>query len=471
MSERIEGAAFPARFRRRIAIAFVAVAGMSAGALALGAAVIVHSYRNATFEQRAREQLADDVGLLAAGAPPEVVAGRLADAEQPGGPAVIVVADGDEVSSVETVRLDDVPDDLRAAARAEPGLVVEGRVGLPSGATLVLGILDAESGVEAWFFFPREELERSLVELRVTLGAGWLLVVLVAGVAGSFFARRTLRPVRHAADAARSVAEGLLDTRLPVRSSDEFGEWASAFNEMVDALDQKIAALAEARDREQRFAADIAHELRTPIAAVLTAASHLAEHEASPDTVRDVAQIVTDAARRLDRLTSELLELHRLEAGHEQLQVEEVDLSAAVRNAVGAHGWGDRVVVADPGSVVVPTDRRRLDRIVVNLVSNALTHGGDGRVAVEVRSGHDGAWVSVRDGGPGIPPEDLEHVFDRHFKVSSHRSDSSGSGLGLSIALESAQRLGGRLDVRSAPGEGTTFTLWLPRSAGAAAEG
>ena len=458
---------FPARFRRRIAISYVVVAGISAGALALGAAVTVHSYRIGAFHERARQQVRDDVRLLAAGAPPAVVAGRLADAEEPGGPGVIVVTGGEVLHSVDALELGDVPPDVRAGVAAAPGTLVEGGTELRGGAALVIGTLDEGSGAEAYFFFPREELDRSTRELRFTLAAGWVVVMAVAGVAGTVIARRSLRPVRTAADAARSVAEGLLDTRLPVRSGDEFGEWASSFNEMVAALEEKIRALADARDREQRFAADIAHDLRTPIGAVLTAASHLAEHsQAPPERVAEVAQIVTASARRLDRLTSELLELHRLEAGHEVLNVEDVDVVTAVGQAVRAHGWGETVAVDAHGALVIATDRRRLDRIVVNLVSNALQHGGS-RVDVVVARRELGVSVTVSDDGPGIPADARERIFDRHFKVSEHRTTdqsatTGGSGLGLSIAHESAEVLGGRLEVTSAEGHGTTFTLWLP---------
>lgn len=454
---------FPARFRRRIAIAFVAVAGLSAGALAIGAALTVYSYRTRTFEDRARNEVRDDIGLIAAGAAPSVVAGRLADAEQPGGPAVIVVTDdGEVVSSVETVDLGDVPRDVRDAARDEPGVLAETRTQLASGPALVVGAVDPDTGAEAYYFFPRAELERSIRELHITLAVGWMVVVAIAAVAGTLIARRTLRPVRTAAVAARSVAEGLLDTRLPVRSGDEFGEWAASFNEMVGALEQKIQALADSRDREQRFAADVAHDLRTPIAAVLAAASHLANQpDPSPEQARELGAVILEAARRLDRLTAELLELHRLEAGHEILHVEPVDLAAAVGHAVAAHGWSDDVALHTADAVVVDTDRRRLDRIIVNLIGNAMTHGG-GRATVTIEQGQSGAWIAVADHGPGIAARDIELIFDRHFKTSTHRGSGSGSGLGLAIALESAELLGGTLTASSVERQGAVFTLWLP---------
>lgn len=457
--------AFPPRFRRRVAVTFVAVGGLCAGALALGAAVTVHSYRNGVFEDRAMQRVRDDMALVAAGAHPELLSGRRAEAEQPGGPAVVVVEGGQVHRSVASVSLQDVPPELRDALRDEPNEVATGRVEIDSGAALVIGAFDQPSGTEAYFFFSREELERSLAELRVTLFVGWVIVVLLAAAAGVTIARRILRPVQTAADAARSVAEGLLDTRLPVHGADEFGDWALAFNEMVDGLEQKLAALGEARDREQRFSADIAHELRTPIAAILTTASHLATEPFRSDAERRAAtEIVLAAARRLDRLTSELLELHRLETGHERLNVEAIDVAAAVLNAVAAHGWTDHVIVEAGGPTIIDSDRRRLDRIIVNLIGNAIEHGGGSAVVRIEPQGGAGSIIRVTDRGPGIPPDALARLFDRHFKVNTHRASgaSGGSGLGLSIAFESAQRLGGSLTVDSVLGEGTTFVLILP---------
>jgi two-component system sensor histidine kinase MtrB len=463
VNDALRSTAFPVRFRRRIAIAFVVVAGISAGALAVGASVAVYSYRTSTFRERAREQVRTDASLLAAGAAPAIIAERLAHAAEPGGPAVVVLSHGTVLSSVETVGLERVPDSLQQDARAHAGELVESRVRLPSGAALVVGTVDKRSAAEIYFFFPREELERSLRELFVTLGAGWLIVVATAGIAGTLIARRALRPVRTAADAARSVTEGLLDTRLPVTSIDEFGAWAAAFNEMVAALEAKIRDLAEARDREQRFAVDVAHELRTPIAALLTAASHLA---ASPlddrQETHEIAEIVVSASRRLDRLTSELLELHRLESGHGELQLEDIDLANAVAQTIRAHGWQQRVRVDPAPTIVLRADRRRLERILVNIIGNAIHHGG-AEVRAEIAREGAGATIAVSDDGPGISPEDLPHVFDRHYKVSSHRGDVRlGSGLGLSIAKESAELLGGTLTARSEIGAGATFTLWLP---------
>lgn len=467
-------APFPARFRRRLAIAFVLFAGISAGVLALGAGAAVGSYRHHAFRERSRLDVLSDLRLLASGSPPSVIAGRLENAEEPGGPGVVVVADGETRSSVERLEIDDVPEGLRVAASAQQGQLVEGSAHVGGSPYLVIGVVPDDVEAELYFFFPETDLLESITELRVALGLGWLAVVAAAGIAGHVVARRTLRPVHDAAAAAQSVAEGLLATRLPVDGDDEFGRLAGSFNEMVTALEDKISALAAARDRETRFNADVAHELRTPLGALVTAASMLDGRAGDlPADLRRPVELVVEGARRLHRLADELLELHRLEVGQEDPVLDTIDLADAVRSSVRAHGWDDVRVTAD-GPVLVDADRIRLEGILVNLVTNGLQHGG-GEVDVEVGSDVRCAHVTVRDDGPGIAAEELPHLFDRYHKVSrsrtapsgQDRASSGGSGLGLAIAAENARLLGGGIAVESRPGQGATFRLTLPRSEGA----
>ena len=463
----------PARLRRRLAISFVAVAGLSAGALAVGADVSVHSIRTARFYSQSRDSVRVDLRLLASGTAPDVVATRWAGNVELGGSAVVVMIDGIEVSSVPTIGIDDVPASLRRDVDERPGDLLDALTRVEDSSALVIGTSVPGSDLQVFHFFPREEFLRGFVELRQTLVIGWLVVVATAGVAGSVVARRTLRPVRTASDAARSVAEGLLETRLPVGGDDEFGEWAAAFNEMVGALESKIEALADSRDRERRFTADVAHELRTPLGAVLTAASHLSSRvDDLPADAREVVDIIVAASRRLDRLSSEYLELHRLESGEETTRIEPTDLRGAVRSAIDTHGWTAQIALAAGPAAWVDTDRRWLDRIVVNLLANAVHHGGSG-VTVDVTGTESDATIAVSDTGPGIAADALPKLFDRHFRASLDRaqtvpstSASGGSGLGLSIALSSAHLLGGRLDVESTPGTGTVFRLTLPRTTG-----
>lgn len=446
---------------------FVLVAGAAAGALAVGASAAVTSYRHHSFRDRAHLEVQEDLAIVDGASPGRLLVPRLQRTEEPGGPGVLVVEDGVTSASVNTLGLGNVPGDLRERVADGGDGIVDGTTSISGDSYLVLGTR-LPGDVEAYFFFSRADLLRGLAELRVTLLIGWIVVVAAAAIVGTLVARRTLRPVQAAADAARSVAEGLLETRLVVDSDDEFGQWAQSFNEMVAALEEKILALERARDRELRFNADVAHELRTPLGALVTAATLVEEHAADlPPHLRRPSELVVAGARRLHRLVDELLELHRLEAGQEVVDAQQEDLAALVSAALVAHGWQDRVALRTEGGAVVETDRRRVDRIVANLVGNALEHGG-GDVTVTVAVVGSTARLVVEDRGPGIPPEALPSLFDRYYKVSRSRTASTGvrasggSGLGLAIAAEQARLLGGRLGVTSEVGRGTTFTFELP---------
>jgi two-component system sensor histidine kinase MtrB len=247
---------------------------------------------------------------------------------------------------------------------------------------------------------------------------------------------------------------------LPVESRDEFGAWAASFNEMAEALETKITALSEAQARERRFTSDVSHELRTPLTALVAEASLLAEHlDRMPDEARRPAELLVNDVARLRDLVEDLMEISRLDAGEARVRLEPVDVGSLIATAVRSRRWDDRVGI-DRDEVVISTDPRRLERIVANLVGNALEHAGRD---VSVRVGKDGlgAFVEVTDTGPGISPDRLPHVFDRFYKADSSRA-GPGSGLGLAIALENARLLGGNLDVWSEVGRGTRFTLRLP---------
>jgi signal transduction histidine kinase len=318
----------------------------------------------------------------------------------------------------------------------------------------------AEEDAEAYFFFSEDELWNDLADLRNILLAGLGVVVLLAGLAGALMARRTLAPVARASTAAHSLAEGLLDTRLPVERSDEFGLWAASFNEMADALETKITALSEAQARERRFTADVAHELRTPLTAIVNEASLLAEHiERMPPDARRPAYLLVEDVKRLRDLVEDLMEISRLDAGTQPVRPERVDLGSLVATAVRARGWQDRVRL-ETSQVVLDTDPRRVERIAANLIGNALEHGGRD-VAVRVGADGLGAFVEVSDRGPGIAREDLPHLFERFYKADPART-GRGTGLGLAIALENARLLGGDVQVWSDQGVGTRFTLRLP---------
>jgi signal transduction histidine kinase len=449
----------PGRLRRRLTLAFALTAGIAAAALAAGSFLLVRDARLTDSRDDALEQSRFNLVLASELLPAEGPDALLEAYARRGSFETVLLAGGSSFPSSLSLGEEQVPDDLQALV-AEGELAYE-RTEVTGTQYLVTGgQVPGREQDEAYFFFSEEDLWNDLADLRTILLVGLGVVVVAAALAGALLARRMLVPVARASTAARSLAEGLLDTRLPVESSDEFGVWAASFNEMADALEAKITALSEAQARERRFTADVAHELRTPLTAIVNEASLLAEHlERMPVEARRPAELLVEDVSRLRDLVEDLMEISRLDAGTQPLRPESLDLGSLVAAAVRARGWDKRVDL-DAGEAVLTSDPRRLERIVANLIGNALEHGGRD---VSVRVGADGvgAFVEVADRGPGIAGEDLPHLFDRFYKADPARA-GRGTGLGLAIALENARLLGGDIDVWSEPGVGTRFTLRLP---------
>jgi len=446
------------RLRRRLALAFALTAGLAAAALAAGSFLLVRDARLDESVDRALDQSRFNLVLGGEVLPTEGPDGLLDALQRRGGFDTVLLEDGRASPSTLSLGADQVPADLQELV--ESGQLAYERTTIADTSYLVTGGRVPGTGAEAYFFFSEEDLRSDLTELGTILLGGLGVVVALAALAGALLARRTLAPVARASAAARSLAEGLLATRLPVEREDEFGAWAASFNEMAEALETKITELSEAQARERRFTADVAHELRTPLTAVVNEASLLAEHIARmpPEAQRPAELLVADVARLRD-LVEDLMEISRLDAGTQPLRPERVDLGSLVVSAVRARGWGDRLRL-DADEVVLTSDPRRLERIVANLIGNALEHGGR---EVAVRVGRDGVgpFLEVSDRGPGIAREDLPHLFDRFYKADRSRT-GHGTGLGLAIALENARLLGGDLVVASEPGAGTRFTFRLP---------
>jgi two-component system sensor histidine kinase MtrB len=347
-----------------------------------------------------------------------------------------------------------------------------------------------------YFFYPQGARLEELARLRNILIIGGLVLAVLGAIAGLWLARRLLGPVRDASKAAVRMSKGDLDIRLPA-GDDEFGVLADSFNRMAENLQAKMLDLEAGQARERRFVADVTHELRTPVSALVGEASLLKARlemnpGACPPEITRLALLVSKDISRLRQLVDDLLEISRLEAQAAETVIEPVDIQSFLTQLVGAHGWSDSVRVAGsvtfPGGPTFPgtmgslgmmhsahtvrTDKRRLERIVVNLVDNALLHGAE-PVVVEVRyeprsedtgtpPGGDVIRLAITDSGPGIPEEHLPHVFDRFYKADPSRSASRGSGLGLAIARENARLLEGDLTVANVPGGGARFVLTLP---------
>jgi signal transduction histidine kinase len=445
----------PGRLRFRLTVAFVLVAGISAAALALGAYLMVRrahldgSLRTAAADARyqlilAREFLPLDADRRTSLLESFERSGRHVLAST--GPGAEVVASASAYAPAPSSRLRAQVAAGHLAYERPTGtrhlLVVGGRI---PGGTSELYVVTVEDRVHA-----------DLGQLRTALLAGWVAVLLLAAGVGHTLARRTLDPVARAGRAAQAVAEGLLATRLPGQGRDEFGVWAESFNEMAAALQAKIA-------RERRFTADVAHELRTPVTALVAEAQLLREHmDQLPAEARRPAELLLADVVRMRRLVEDLFEISRLDAGQVSVSRRPVELPGLLDTIVRTRGWTDRVeVTGEP--VRLQTDPRRLERVLGNLLANAIAHGGSGVRAVVRRSGAT-ITVTISDRGPGIAPEHLPHLFDRFYKADPSRT-GAGSGLGLAIAQENARLLGARLRVQSTVGVGTEIHVDLPGDA------
>lgn len=446
----------PGGLRRRLVIAFVLVAAVSAGALAAGSYLLVRQARLEGSLSASAAQAREDLNLAATITYQEA-ADFIQAYEQRGTHALLVFPAGRRVASDPGVNpaLPAVLQDFvrhgqlgyqRMQVAGQPYLILAGQV--------------PHSAAQLYLFFPEQDITRALAQLRNTLGGAWLGVLLVAALVGNALARRTLGPVARASEAARMIADGRLDTRLSAGTADEFGAWATAFNEMADTLQAKIVALSAAQAREQRFTANVAHELRTPLTALVAEASVLSEQVCLlPERARRPVELLITDVSRLKVLVSELMEISRLDSGSEPVQHQLTDIRSVVLALIGARGWQGRVAVGGE-PLTLRTDPRRIERIIANLLENAVEHSGRD---VSVRIGMEGlqARIVVTDGGPGIPEEQLRLIFERFYKADTART-SAGSGLGLAIALENARLVGGTISVSSDVRHGSVFRLTLP---------
>ncbi len=364
----------------------------------------------------------------------------------------LATVDGSWFSSSLSLTPDAIPEGLRRLVADERLGYEYGRLG--DDRVVVFGAPLPPPEVDLYLFFPLRDVDRTLRLLARVLTVVGVVSVVVAAIVAQRLSRRILHPLAEVSGAAQRVAEGQLDTRVTAASTDELGALAASFNRMTAALQERIA-------RERRFVANVSHELRTPLASLEATSSllHGRRDELSP-TAREAVDMVVEDVDGLRRLLEELLETSQLEAGTAQIRWEPVDLRALVEAVAGRRR---RSVGVEGPDVTTFADKVRLERIVGNLLDNAFEHGGGRDVHVRLhRDGHT-CRIEVSDRGPGIAREDLPRVFDRFFKADASRTRGRGGvGLGLSIALQSARLLGGTIEVRSAPGEGSTFTLLLP---------
>ncbi|QSB17468.1 HAMP domain-containing histidine kinase [Natronosporangium hydrolyticum] len=325
-----------------------------------------------------------------------------------------------------------------------------------------------------YYFFPLTSVADAANNIRtVVLATGATLVLLLAVVTG-LVTRLVVHPVRVAARTAQRLAAGLLDQRMAVRGEDDLALLAASFNQMAGNLQRQIVRLEEMSRLQRRFTSDVSHELRTPLTTVRMAADLIFnERESYPPEVARSAELLQHELDRFESLLSDLLEISRFDAGFAALESEPVDLVPVVRQTVErlaaiTRRSGSEVRLRVPQQpVIAEVDQRRVDRVLRNLVENAVEHGEGRPVEVRLDADSDAAAITVRDRGVGMRTEECELVFNRFWRADPSRArQSGGTGLGLSISLEDARLHGGWLQAWGAPGAGAQFRLTLPLRAG-----
>lgn len=379
---------------------------------------------------------------------------------------VAINADGAWASSSARFTSDAIPQAMQAKVIGErvPARMIISFDKVP---TLVIGIPLASSNAAYFEFDSLADANTTLRNVGLSLLFGGLITTMAGALTGVIAARRVIRPLGDAAQAAKAIAGGRLDTRLEDTDDHDLQLLSTAFNDMAEALQTRI-------ERDARFASDVSHELRSPL---MTLAASVEVMQARRDDMPERAQAALDLlvadVIRFQGLVEDLLEISRFDAGAIRLHLEDLLVAEFVRQAVAVSSLPTTMVtVSDRAEgMVMHGDRRRLARVVANLIDNARVHGG-GEPEITVREA-DGegeplthVWIIVEDHGPGVPPEERSLVFERFARgaVAGRRSSSDGAGLGLSLVDEHVRMHGGRVWVEDrADGEpGARFTLELP---------
>ncbi|MFJ5291579.1 MtrAB system histidine kinase MtrB [Streptomyces sp. NPDC088348] len=344
----------------------------------------------------------------------------------------------------------------------EPGLVVGQR----------LEDIDHKP-YQLYYLFPLSQEEKTLSLVKRTLATAGLFVVVLLGAIAWFLVRQVVTPVRMAAGIAERLSAGRLQERMKVTGEDDIARLGEAFNKMAQSLQSKIQQLEDLSRMQRRFVSDVSHELRTPLTTVRMAADviHDARSDFDPVTARS-AELLGDQLDRFESLLADLLEISRFDAGAAALEAEPIDLRETVRRVISgaeplAERKGSRIrVVGDEQPVVAEVDARRIERVLRNLVVNAVEHGEGNDVVVRFGVAGGAVAIVVRDYGVGLKPGEATRVFSRFWRADPARARTTGgTGLGLSIAVEDARLHGGWLQAWGEPGGGSQFRLTLPRTA------
>ncbi|WP_375153931.1 MtrAB system histidine kinase MtrB [Pseudarthrobacter phenanthrenivorans] len=323
---------------------------------------------------------------------------------------------------------------------------------------------------ELYLIYDLNTAQQTLDEIQRVLWAGGAVLVLLIGAVAWYVTRNVVSPVSHAAMVSEKLAAGQLQERMVVRGEDEVARLGASFNHMAASLQEQITQLATLSQMQQRFVSDVSHELRTPLTTVRMAAEVLYDARDDFDPInKRSAELLYNQVERFQSLLSDLLEISRFDAGVAVLDAEPEDILQVVEHVIEgaapvAAEYGSKIVLRAPeGAIIVEMDARRIDRILRNLILNAVEHGEGKPVTVTVAASQTAVGIAVRDQGIGMAPAEAARVFDRFWRADPARARTTGgSGLGLSIAMEDTKLHNGWLQAWGKKGSGANFRLTLP---------
>ncbi|EIF00327.1 MtrAB system histidine kinase MtrB [Saccharomonospora glauca] len=339
-------------------------------------------------------------------------------------------------------------------------------------------VTTATRPIQLYLLFPMITEQRTVATVQNTLLVGSAFLLVLLAVITNMVTRQVVLPVRRAAAAAEGFAEGDLNRRLDVSGEDDLAKLAMSYNEMAASIQEQIRRLEEFGQLQRRFTSDVSHELRTPLTTVRMAADVLyASRDQFPSGLARSSELLVDELDRFESLLRDLLEISRLDAGVEELAAETTVVRPIVHRVVQqlkviAGSAGSEIVLELPDEeITAELDTRRVERILRNLLANAVDHGEGRPVRLRVAADEHAVAISVRDYGVGLRPGEAELVFNRFWRADPSRNRrTGGTGLGLAISHEDARLHGGWLEAWGEPGQGACFRLTLPRVVGSTLE-
>nr|WP_275578386.1 MtrAB system histidine kinase MtrB [Yimella sp. NH-Cas1] len=343
-----------------------------------------------------------------------------------------------------------------------PAVLIGSRVSVPNAGPYDL-----------FFIFPMDDEVTTLNIVKGSFAAGGVALLALLAALAYLVTRMVVTPVRSAAHVAERLTAGALNERMQVSGEDDLARLATSFNAMADSLQRQIRQLEDLSSLQQRFTSDVSHELRTPLTTIRMAVDMIHAHRADfSQPLSRSAELLSAELDRFEALLSDLLEISRFDAGAAALTLGPGDMRDLVDRVVDsvqilAERNGTEITVLGKRGVVVPMDHRRIERILRNLVTNAIEHGERKPIEIDIGSNSGAVAVTVRDHGVGLEPGDAVRVFNRFWRADPARARTTGgTGLGLSISLEDARLHEGWLQAWGSPGEGSCFRLTLPRRPG-----